>query len=101
MDAVMLGEGVQAADAEVAFKLTFTKARRRKPSNRADFETIQIELRDGQWSSSAAEATGGSKPRALPPPAKIALEELRRAIDQHGETMPTATNIPRNHRGVR
>src|SRR5687768_999730 len=59
MDTVMLGEAAQAAGAEVAIRLTFTKARRRKPSNRADYETIQVELRDGQWSSSAAQAAVG------------------------------------------
>jgi hypothetical protein len=101
MDTVMLGEAAVAPGAEVAFKLTFTKARRRKPSNRADFETVQVELREGHWSSSAAEPGGTNKPRALPAAAKIALEELRRCIDHEGEVMPSATNIPRDHRGIR
>ena len=55
MDTVMVGEKVELNGADVAFKLSFTKARRRKPSNREDFGDIRIELREGHWSSAPAE----------------------------------------------
>ncbi len=100
-DTVMLGEAVEAPGADVAFRLTFTKARRRKPGNRADFETVQVELRDGRWSSSAPTASAGPKAKPLPPAAVIALDQLRKAVAEAGETMPTATNIPRSRKGFR
>jgi hypothetical protein len=101
MDTVMLGEAVEAHGADVAFRLTWSKARRRKPSNRADFEPVQIELRDGLWTSAGVTGSGGPKPRQLPPAAVIALDQLTKAIAEAGETMPTATNIPRNRKGFR
>jgi hypothetical protein len=100
MDLVMLGEAVEAPGADVAFKLTFPKARRRSPSNRGDFETVQVELREGQWSTTTA-SEGTKKTRPLSPAAAIALEQLNRAVAECGETMPAATNSPRNRKGVK
>lgn len=102
MDVVMLGEACEASGADVALKLTFTKARRRKPTNRDDFETMQIELRSGQWSSAKASTDApGKKIVALPPGAAIALEQLRIAVAQTGTAMPAVAQIPRGKAGVR
>jgi hypothetical protein len=48
---------------EVGFTLTFNKARRRKPENWRDFETVVMRLSDDSWtskSSDAGKASGGA-----------------------------------------
>jgi hypothetical protein len=54
LDTVMLmerTERVDQPDVDIAFKLTFTKARERSPHNRSDFEPAVITLAKDEWSS--------------------------------------------------
>lgn len=62
LDAVVLLTKAERHGADVAFKMEFTKARRRRPETRADFETVTLALRDDQWHvAGAAEASGRTK----------------------------------------
>jgi hypothetical protein len=49
MDLVMLMERAAQTDADIAFKLSFSKARRRKPSNQGDFDGVFITLENDVW----------------------------------------------------
>jgi AAA domain len=50
LDTVAVGERLEGRpDADVAMKITFKKARRRTPENRADYDPIEVELVKGQW----------------------------------------------------
>lgn len=49
LDVVALLTKVDRHGADVAFKIDFTKARRRRPETRQDFETVTLTLRDDQW----------------------------------------------------
>ena len=85
LDTVALMQAVEGTDADVAFDLTFTKARRRTPANRSDYEKRRIELREGQWSS------GEVKPRAkhrLTAGQEIILDTLGLAISREREAGP-------------
>ena len=62
MDAVILLEEIEQAAADISVKLKFTKARRRRPENREDFDPVTITLRDDRWSWAPAEPTA-PKPR--------------------------------------
>ena len=56
LDAVVLLTKAERADTDIAFQLEFTKARRRRPDTRADFETVTLSLRGDQWRVEGAEA---------------------------------------------
>src|SRR5262249_51453421 len=75
---------------DIAFKLTFPKARERNPENRSDFEPAVITLADDQWSS---ERGGDLRPK--PPSRDLALEVLHDEIARgHGKKPPTSEHIP-------
>jgi hypothetical protein len=91
MDAVGLGEFVADDTADVSFKLTWQKARRRTPGNRADFEPAIIRLADEAWSSTPAPTgTPGqlSRSRPLSPSGEIAMNALQKALGAAGERPP-------------
>ena len=73
LDTVMVAEKVEDADADLAMKLNFSKARQRRPETRGDFETIVLRLKDNAWSSEAAASDRKRKQ------GDYALELLRRA----------------------
>jgi AAA domain len=57
LDTVAVGERIEERrDADVAMRLTFKKARRRTPENRADYEPVELELCQGQWLWQQADA---------------------------------------------
>jgi hypothetical protein len=56
-DTVAMMEKAERPGAEIAFTLSFSKARRRKPSNRTDFDTVTVTLEKDEWSADGA-ATG-------------------------------------------
>ena len=56
LDAVALLSKVDRANADVAFQIEFTKARRRRPDTRADFEKVTLSLQDDEWRVNGAEA---------------------------------------------
>ncbi len=80
MDLVALFEDIEnKGDADVSFKLKFTKARRRRPDAREDFNTGTITLREDEWSWVPADQTaekGAKRGR----PISDETELLRRAI---------------------
>jgi len=49
LDVVILLTKADRHDADVAFKMGFTKARRRRPETRADFATVTLMLRADEW----------------------------------------------------
>jgi hypothetical protein len=61
LDTVMQMDRVNAhTDIEIAFNLKFTKARRRTPKNRTDFETVRMALADDVWTSSRPSSPTGA-----------------------------------------
>lgn len=51
LDTVALMERVERPEADIAFRLSFTKARERAPENRGDFEPTLITLANDNWVS--------------------------------------------------
>jgi hypothetical protein len=50
LDAVIIGEKIEdRPDADVAFTMRFSKARRRNEHNRLDFDPIDLQLAHGEW----------------------------------------------------
>jgi hypothetical protein len=90
LDTVMVGEKRPQSDVDIAFTLKFSKARRRKPDNRSQFENIDIELRYGAWIRAAATST--QKSGGMPDSAKLCLAALRKALDELGKFPPTSSN---------
>jgi hypothetical protein len=56
-DTVALMEKAERPGAEIAFTLSFSKARRRKPSNRSDFDTVTVTLANDEWTVEGATST--------------------------------------------
>jgi hypothetical protein len=83
LDLVMLMERVKSDD-DIAFKLSFTKARRRKPSNRPDFEPVTITLSNDVWTSETS-APIGSK-WGLPPSQRHAFEIFEKMYEKGAVT---------------
>lgn len=92
MDAVGLGEFVADDTADVSFKLTWQKARRRTPANRGDFEPMVIQLAEGAWNAKPAPAPGTagtvSQSRPLSQSGEVALDALRKAVASTAERPP-------------
>jgi hypothetical protein len=65
-DSVALMKKVDRPDTDVSFSLTFTKARRRKPSNRADFKPITVALLDDEWHVEGTEASASPSAKHKP-----------------------------------
>ena len=88
LDVVMIAEKVDDPDADIALKLTFTKARQRRPETREDFETVVLRLKDDAWTSENAAPDRNRKQ------GDYALELLRRAIEEAGDKVPgEAANV--------
>jgi AAA domain len=87
LDVAMVAEKVDRPGTDVAFNLTFPKARRRTPENRADFEPVLIELREGPWNGSIPK----QKPRRLAPRAEMCRQALEKAVAEHGTKPPTSS----------
>lgn len=71
LDVVMLMEKFKDDVADIAFRLSFTKARERDPDNRADFASVIVKLVDDEWQSEA----GGARVK-LSPAQQAALDIL-------------------------
>ena len=89
MDAEGIGEAVNDNDADVSFKLTWKKSRRRTRTNRADFATVTVKLIDGVWSH---ELEGGDairgQPSKLNAVGTIAVDALTKALAATGARPP-------------
>ena len=91
LDTVMVAEKVDDPTADIAMKLSFTKARQRRPETREDFETVVLRLKDDTWTSE------GAAPARKRSQGDHALDLLRQAIDEAGEKIP---GLPASVRGV-
>ncbi len=88
LDVVMIAEEVEDPDADIALRLTFTKARQRRPETREDFETSVLRLKDDVWTSEVAVPERSRKQ------GDYALVLLRRAIEEAGDKVPgEAANV--------
>lgn len=80
IDVVAILKAVEAADADLSFRIEFTKARRREKANRADFEPVTVTLREDVWEG---RVEGKGKPdarkaeRRLRDDAALLLRDLR------------------------
>jgi hypothetical protein len=63
LDTVMLMEKIERPETDIAFNITFTKARERAPDNRTNFDPVIITLASDQWVSE-----GGVARRMAPSP---------------------------------
>ena len=74
------------------------KARQRKPSNRADYEPVELILDNDQWRTQAAEETktktryGGVQ--------QISMDGLDQAMDLMGQPSPGGSVIPTSGRVI-
>jgi hypothetical protein len=84
IDAAIIGERADANGADVAIKLTFPKARRRRPATAADFEPVTIELRDNEWSVGVIQPKS-RKSAKLSTAGKLAIEGLEKALTYVGQ----------------
>jgi AAA domain len=95
LDAVALMERVERPEADIAFKLEFTKARERSPENRADFEPAVIALANDTWTSER-----GDHVRTKPRTVDRVFDLLQNAIAFDGSIPPADRHIPPNTRCV-
>lgn len=96
LDTVMIGEKVEGAiDADLAMKITFTKARQRTPDTRDDFEPVDVRLIGDEWKSTAA-----GRKRSLPKNANVAMQSFREAIEAMGQLVPGMSGVPNGAIGV-
>jgi hypothetical protein len=103
IDATIIGERALADGADVAIKISFLKARRRRPQTADDFEPMLVKLRDGKWSASAARSEG-RKSMKLSNAGKLALAGLEKALtyvgqrpDAHPETNDVDRSVTIDH----
>jgi len=97
LDCCILMERVAEDEKDLTFTLKFTKARSRRPENRADFEDTTIGLRNNRWVVTSA----GKKQDKVPTGSRIAFDLLRRAINEGGELPPVGDMVQAHTRGVR
>jgi AAA domain len=91
LDVVMVAEKAERSGADLSFTLKFSKCRRRTPENRADFEEVTVELRDGRWLSTAEPAPAGGKRKKLTKRAQLCLDALAKALADVGQKPPTCS----------
>ena len=86
---------------DLAFSLSFEKARRRTPENRADYERVVIRLRDDRWTSEPAD--GPAAPQKIKPsvrPFYDALLDAIAATTRAGETTKAAWQSECQRKGL-
>ena len=91
MDTAMVATKVDRPGADIAFSLEFTKARQRKPTNRADYETARFILENDEWSSSVTPAT---KTVRYGKNQQIVLEGLDFVLATEGKPSPGTNGLP-------
>lgn len=72
LDTVTLLERLDRPDTDIAFTLSFSKARERSPLNRSDFETVAITLAGDEWQREDAADT--RKAKIKKPPTETGLK---------------------------
>jgi hypothetical protein len=96
LDTVALLEKVERPELDICFKLSFTKARERRPDNRADFDQTIITLANDRWTSERGGHVRTTKRTAT----DRVLELLREAINREGTVPAPNSHIPPNTRCV-
>ena len=92
MDTVMLATKNEGSEADIAFRLEFVKARQRKPSNRADYEPVEMILDNDQWRTEAAKLN--TKAKQPGKNQKVLLNCLDTVLATAGEPSPKFTGMP-------
>jgi hypothetical protein len=89
-DAVALLTKAERPGLDIAFTMEFTKARRRTPSNRTDFETVTLAMVDDAWEAEGAESEWkvAGKRRPLSPRDRTALGFLHDLLLREGQPLP-------------
>jgi hypothetical protein len=98
LDTVILLERVEQPGTDIAFQMKFTKARERRPDNRADFETTLITLAEDTWSS---ERGGHLRSTTRRSAADQMFDLLKEAIVREGVIPPANSHIPPDTRCVK
>ena len=93
MDVVGLMERIKDTSDDIAFTVTFTKARERNPENSADFEPVTISLRGDEWLHGKVEKVIN---RPMSDRQQLAFEALTSLAAEHGEPLPTTFKLPPN-----
>jgi hypothetical protein len=83
MDSVIMMTALEGHPADIAFRLEFQKARQRKPSNRQDYEPVNLILENDQWRTQAAKET--KKKTRYGGVQQILMDALDQAIDTMGK----------------
>ena len=86
VDIVAVMEDAEHPESDIAFKLTFKKARERNPDNRADFEPTVITLAGDKWLSEKGNISGSGKTKK--PLTDLALDVLNDEIARGHGTIP-------------
>jgi hypothetical protein len=100
LDTVVLMETAERPDADIAFRMKFTKARERTPQNHADFEPVIITLERDRWLFENAEKEKPEKavpPSEPKPPSPLAVKFyncLTGAIIVGGKCCPQSMGRP-------
>jgi hypothetical protein len=89
LDSAILLERVERPELDIAFTLSFTKARERTPENRLDFEPALIMLSNDHWSSERGNVTINARTAK-----DRALEVLGDTLARHGKVPAPDTHIP-------
>jgi hypothetical protein len=84
-DTVALMEKIDRPGTDIAFGLSFKKARRRKPSNRADFEMVTVALANDEWEGATEAQPLRNRPKPPSPKAQAFYAALVNAL-AHGGT---------------
>jgi len=98
MDVVALMERIECPDTDIAFKLTFPKARERDADNRADFQAAIIKLMDDAWTYDRDNSPAGRKGKQSAN--DRALQLLKEAIERDGTTLQNHDRIPPDTRFI-
>lgn len=100
IDVVAILKAVEVADADLSFRIEFTKARRREKANRADFEPVTVTLREDVWEGSGT-PDARKVERRLRDDAALLLRDLRNlacdvALTIPEPGMPRVRAVPRS-----
>jgi hypothetical protein len=91
LDIVGLMERLKDTADDIAFTLSFTKAREKNPDNRADFEPVTMGLRGDEWTHSMETAV---KKSPMSNAQKLAMAALNSLAAAHGEPLPPSWGLP-------
>ena len=92
MDTAMVLTKLTDHPADIAFRLDFLKARQRKPSNRADYEPVNLILENDAWHTEPAEKKSTNAPNP-PKNYRQAIDSLNNLLVHAEWVKPTADHV--------